>query len=1010
MNTVIYLSKFHETAFLGIISRLKSVNPAAMEENHIVIVPDRFTLSIEKQLYSSLAGSGSFNINVLTLKRLASKFSAEKKYISSCGGVMLVKKAVKEIKTQLKCYEKSTHFSGFAESMYNEICRLKNSLITPEMLLSASQKAEGELKFRLEDIAAAYKKYTELTDGRYIDTAGYLRLIADNAQDSSYVKNSYFYFAGFDNLTSAEKECFKKIIIGCKDCCFALCDIGGSLEEIKTIIAGSGKNAEIVNIPDEKNPVFDYIYENIDGYGFKPCNIESNINLFSFSNTLEETENAAQLILEDIRHKNLRFKDISVILCSIKDYMYPLEKVFKKYNISYFISESEFLSSKPLFKAILSLLNCVCDNCNAVDVTAFVKSRFFNAETADTEVFENYCLKYGIDRSRFLQPFMLSDDKDNIAAAENVRLKFQKFYNMADKVPAKCSDIISVIKNIISQLNTADAINEFNTILQSNNYEDEAAYNKQVLEKINRLLEETEEILKDEIMSLSDFKDILVSGADTLKLSIVPVSADVITCGGVESARYNNPKSVYVLGALEGLFPPSVFAAGIISGSEVCKIPELCRIEGDIRQLLSREHLKIKRFLSCKTDSLCISYPFGDSSGRELKPSAYILRLKNLFGINITGSLKYNFKREAVKYENEVKELSNAKELFFNSGTTSISAIETYFSCPRKHFFNYGLFCKEREQTKLKSMDIGIFLHSAAEKFVKNYTKGADADSLAHQCFEQVASEEKYKRFFVRSAAYAVFLRLKNEIVRTGRALAYQIDNSDFKTEPKYLEAEFNKNGIFPPVELETEFKKVYLSGKIDRADVYYDGINKYIRVIDYKSGSIKYDEKQLYFGLKIQLFVYMKALYKSGYKAAGLYYFPIHDNFLKEEDNFYCLLGVTVNEKNIINASDKISGGQEGESNIIKLKLKNGENGFEPNVNLKDRDTFEKYLDYSVLLSEGAVKEILGGNVDASPAEKSCEYCEYKNVCAGKLKQSDIRKAALSETEKKIGEAVNGN
>ena len=71
----IFVSRFHEEALEGVIGKLKAVDCADLEANHIVITPDRHTLSLEKKIYPSLKGKGSFNISVLTLKRLCLKIS-----------------------------------------------------------------------------------------------------------------------------------------------------------------------------------------------------------------------------------------------------------------------------------------------------------------------------------------------------------------------------------------------------------------------------------------------------------------------------------------------------------------------------------------------------------------------------------------------------------------------------------------------------------------------------------------------------------------------------------------------------------------------------------------------------------------------------------------------------------------------------------------------------------------------------------------------------------------------
>ena len=50
------------------------------------------------------------------------------------------------------------------------------------------------------------------------------------------------------------------------------------------------------------------------------------------------------------------------------------------------------------------------------------------------------------------------------------------------------------------------------------------------------------------------------------------------------------------------------------------------------------------------------------------------------------------------------------------------------------------------------------------------------------------------------------------------------------------------------------------IKGKIDRIDICEDDDNVYVRIVDYKSGKSDFDLLKAYYGIKIQLVVYMRA------------------------------------------------------------------------------------------------------------------------------------------------------
>ena len=77
----------------------------------------------------------------------------------------------------------------------------------------------------------------------------------------------------------------------------------------------------------------------------------------------------------------------------------------------------------------------------------------------------------------------------------------------------------------------------------------------------------------------------------------------------------------------------------------------------------------------------------------------------------------------------------------------------------------------------------------------------------------------------------------------------------------------------------------MYLQGRIDRIDV-LDADTKRIRVIDYKSGVKKFDPTMAYWGIQLQLLIYLAAALERipGAAPAGFFYCRIADPMVKTE------------------------------------------------------------------------------------------------------------------------------
>ena len=79
------------------------------------------------------------------------------------------------------------------------------------------------------------------------------------------------------------------------------------------------------------------------------------------------------------------------------------------------------------------------------------------------------------------------------------------------------------------------------------------------------------------------------------------------------------------------------------------------------------------------------------------------------------------------------------------------------------------------------------------------------------------------------------------------------------------------------------------LKGKIDRIDVCEKEQEVYIKVIDYKSGNKSFDLVALYYGLQLQLVVYLNAAMEMEQRIhrdkeivpAGIFYYHVKDPML---------------------------------------------------------------------------------------------------------------------------------
>lgn len=628
----------------------------------------------------------------------------------------------------------------------------------------------------------------------------------------------------------------------------------------------------------------------------------------------------------------------------------------------------------------------------------------------------------------------------------------------------KTSEIVDALLNFFDAFKMQDKLEQLSAVQESLGETRESLATKQVFEKATEVLQMLSQFLGEQNMSLDEFYTLLVSGLEADDISLLPLGVDQVQIVRAPDSIYN-AKDLYILGATDGNFPKRELDLGLISDGEIVSLEGINqkKIEPTIRSINRRERFKMYQ-LVLVPEHLCISFADHLSNGEESKMSSLVNMIASLFtvdgkeyeipkiynafdtsshdfkdllfslgskenairflaesiakyrsGANISldiisklyylleNDLDENLKKqiEQINFEKEYETLQNADKLFFKNGTTSISELESYFSCPFKHFVNYGLRLKERELSSMKALDVGDILHAVAEQFMNFAVKNPNikVEQFAKNTLRKVLANEKYSE----EDNIILIKILEKEVVRLCKALYDEMQSSAFKT--ICTEEWFGgKNGKFSGIEL-CKNPKVEIVGKIDRIDkTILENGEQYYRIIDYKTGKIEANPADIYYGKKLQLAVYLDAIKDDKMKPSGVLYFPIHNDYADSKDKIddaYRCKGFILKDTDVVLKMDKTLGLENPKSKYIgveistkKENLKSGTIELKNSSSLVSEDEIESISSYAIELSKKAVQEILQGYIKPTPFKKSsevaCEYCPFANVC-GIAKKADV-------------------
>ena len=345
------------------------------------------------------------------------------------------------------------------------------------------------------------------------------------------------------------------------------------------------------------------------------------------------------------------------------------------------------------------------------------------------------------------------------------------------------------------------------------------------------------------------------------------------------------------------------------------------------------------------------------------------------------------------------------KKLVFN-----ISRIEKYAQCPFSYYVQYGLKAKDRKVYEFSAPDLGSFMHDILDDFTNKIRteKIAWSDLNKERC--KIIVNELVDRklegdtnsILNSTKKYQYFAdRFKRTITKSVMVISEQMRKGKFEVFRNEFEFGGFKDGEAIKIDLPSN-ETVYLVGRVDRIDTLDLDGNTYIKVVDYKSGNKKFNLTEVYYGLQIQLLVYLDSLIKNSKyilekqaMPGAILYFKIDDPIIKskkpltEEEIKNNILkelkmsGLLLKDISVVKAMD--SDIESAYSLIIPAAIKKDGN-FTATSSVVTEEQFDILRKYVNDKMAELCEEMLSGEIKIVPCKNNntpyCDYCDYSSVC----------------------------
>lgn len=360
-----------------------------------------------------------------------------------------------------------------------------------------------------------------------------------------------------------------------------------------------------------------------------------------------------------------------------------------------------------------------------------------------------------------------------------------------------------------------------------------------------------------------------------------------------------------------------------------------------------------------------------------------------------------------------------AEALYGSSVYGGISRMETAAQCSLRQFLQYGLKLEPRKEYVIEPVDTGSILHRSLERFSEklrrkgltwNTFSPEEGKALAAESLRETAASYNDLLMYSTKRSEAQLARMERILLRSADTLQYQLQKGSFV--PVGSEYSFGPGGEADTISFPLSGGRwLRLIGRIDRLDLCRQDDSIFVKILDYKSGSLDLDEDLMKRGIQLQLLMYMNAILKNladgnpgtDIVPSAMLYYKITDPVLdggnaiapdsgdtEPSDDILAQIKASLRPTGLVNSDPAsyrlLDATVTGKSDVIPLTLKkDGTPGKGSRV--FSRSGFDSLSEEVTEVMCRLAEEILDGKASAEPAiwgkdRSACKYCPYKGVC----------------------------
>lgn len=1014
-----------------------------------LLVPEQESMMRERtsqQKYGESVEVLSFHRLCDTLMRLYG--GGAKARLGDVATLGILYRAVQAVKPKLSFYRKSASMIGFYQKLLPVMEDFAAYKADAEVILPLLQNSASYAKY--QDLFLIYESYNALRKQEYRNQFDDLDTVVQILKKHSYFENRLVlidHFAGFTEQEYAILEC---IFLQADSVALTLT----ADEQEKTLFAPTLRHlrrltqlAESYGLKYKKTVCSSGCRFENNNLGVLEKHLFANdvpahkatddgsVRIFCAPGIEEEV----RLIASDIRRRVLggecRYKDISVVSNVQDKYRHTLEMVFEEMDIPLYSDRKIDVLSRPLFSMILHAFDAVEYGYRFEDMFSLAKTYLCGLDYERVARLENYAFIWNIRGKKWemewtQSPFGLEAGDDDLKEQlldeinESRRHLVEPLIEFAeDTRTGKATDLLSAVWRLVENFGVAE---QLVTLAESEKSRDKAEQWLRLYDLLIEMLDQLSIVLGESQITRKELHDIMEVCLRGYRFGVVPAFMDQVHFGDMIRSRSGETEHLYVLGAAQGAFPATVSGSQMITDRDIEQFKaQNILLSKDSMTIALEQQFCLYRTVASARRSVTFSYASFTAEGNVCLPSKLLSRitdklidisvledpklithphdlvrhcvtlspasdkyaeisvfLKEKFGIDV--ALLRTPKKKDKPLDAAIVEALYSKEL-----SASQSRLESFVGCPFRFFLDYGLKIRDTRQVTFAANYIGDFVHFGMERLLGAVAQEKDLDKWDDSRVDAFLKEtaEEYFATNLKDMSSPRFDHLYDRINRSmcllGHSVLDELRHSQFVP----LRQEYHFESKIP---LANGFC-AKINGFVDRVDAAEIDGEKWLKIVDYKTGDKSFDVSNIYNGYQLQLPLYSKMLTEQPefsdcniaameYLLAGVPTFEqgqeisassLAENFKRK--------GLFVAEVPVVKALDAT------EKRLYNNADINKDGSFSVRASVADRAQMAALGDFVEQKVKNIMNRLASGDVSVCPmkdGENACQYCEYDGIC----------------------------